>query len=168
MRAIEVRRTLVYKKTHPGDPENGCFGSQDCMGSVRARTFDAVIGVGGNGAEARSHNIHGKIDWVGLGPKKHPAPGYRGPIVTFDHIKDFSGKGPELRKIAPRLAARMYDGNPRTVMAFSAEEQVELKGILRLADGGPSSHQHGARTAKACSARARACDPRRRGTLRSG
>ena len=41
-------RVLIYKRAHPFDPnEDGVFGCQDCMGAVRARRFDAVIGVGG-------------------------------------------------------------------------------------------------------------------------
>jgi len=119
------------------------------MGAVRGRALDAVVGVGGIGREARSHNIHGKIDWVGLGPKKHAALGYRGPILTFAQIREFDGKGPLLRDFAPRIAARMYDGNPRMVMSFSAEEWAELEGILKLADGAPSSH----RQRQACGAR---------------
>ena len=43
-------RTLIYKRTHLGDPDLfGTFGINDCMGEVRARQFDAVIGVGGIG-----------------------------------------------------------------------------------------------------------------------
>jgi hypothetical protein len=142
MPAIEVRRPLLYKMTHPGDPNNGCFGVQDCMGKVRARTYDAVIGIGGIGPMARSYNIDGKVDWVGLGPKKHPSwPGYRGPIVTFDHIKEFNGDGPPLRKVAPLLAAKMYDGNPRMAMTFSPDEWAEIKSILKLAEDAPSSHR---------------------------
>ena len=42
-------RTLIYKRTHPGDPdEKGRFGICDCMGRVRAWDFEAVIGVGGD------------------------------------------------------------------------------------------------------------------------
>jgi hypothetical protein len=43
-----MMRTFIYKRTHQGDPDNqGWFGIQDCMGSLRRRDFDAVIGVGG-------------------------------------------------------------------------------------------------------------------------
>ena len=48
-------RILIYKRTHNGDPDaKGCFGACDCMGSVRSRSFDAVIGVGGIGPEAQA------------------------------------------------------------------------------------------------------------------
>ena len=34
-------RTLIYKRTHPGDPDvDGLFGIHDCMGQVRAWSFD--------------------------------------------------------------------------------------------------------------------------------
>ena len=48
-------KVLVYKRTHNGDPDaNGCFGAYDCMGTVRDRQYDAVIGVGGIGPEAQA------------------------------------------------------------------------------------------------------------------
>ncbi len=39
-------RTLIYKRTHSGDPdpETGVFGNHDCMGRVKDWQFDAVIG----------------------------------------------------------------------------------------------------------------------------
>lgn len=47
-------RTLIYKRTHPGDPdETGRFGIHDCMGKVRSWQFDAVVGEGGIGPEPR-------------------------------------------------------------------------------------------------------------------
>jgi hypothetical protein len=46
-------KVLIYKRTHTGDPTpEGVFGLSDCMGRVRAREYEAVIGVGG---QARSH-----------------------------------------------------------------------------------------------------------------
>jgi hypothetical protein len=43
-------RTLVYKRTHNGDPDaEGRFGIHDCMGQVRSYGYEAVIGVGGVG-----------------------------------------------------------------------------------------------------------------------
>ena len=51
-------RVLVYKRTHNGDPDtSGCFGVYDCMGAVRDWEFDAVIGVGGIGPEARASQV---------------------------------------------------------------------------------------------------------------
>jgi len=71
-------RILTYKRTHTGDPDiNGVFGSHDCMGQVREYDFDAVIGIGGIGAEPRSYGIDRKINWVGINAKKkHHALGY--------------------------------------------------------------------------------------------
>jgi hypothetical protein len=61
-------RVMIYKRTHTGDPTpDGIFGLSDCMGRVRAREFDAVIGVGGLSAEPRSHGIDGRVTWVGGG-----------------------------------------------------------------------------------------------------
>jgi len=41
--------TLVYKRTHNGDPDkdSGEFGCYNCMGRVRSLPFDSVIGVVG-------------------------------------------------------------------------------------------------------------------------
>jgi hypothetical protein len=62
-----VRRILVYKRTHNGDPnEAGKFGCNDCMGTVRDWDFDAVIGVGGISATA--YKMEGKITWIGIRP----------------------------------------------------------------------------------------------------
>ena len=78
-------RTLIYKRTHHGDPDvTGQFGIYDCMGRVRAWNFEAVIGVGGVGAEPTSHGLDGKVNWIGIGPHRRAVVGKRGPIVTFD------------------------------------------------------------------------------------
>ena len=63
-------RILTYKRTHPGDPNpEGIVGIADCMVKVRGYDYDAVIGVGGTGAEPQSHGIDGKITWIGVHPK---------------------------------------------------------------------------------------------------
>lgn len=42
-------RTLVYKRTHNGDPDaEGRFGIHDCMGQVRGYGYEAVIGWAGS------------------------------------------------------------------------------------------------------------------------
>src|SRR5688572_21024013 len=106
-------RTLIYKRTHPGDPDDaGRFGIFDCMGRVRSWGFEAVIGVGGLGPEPRSHSLDGKINWIGIGPHKR-ATGRRGPLVTFDHFVLFGSKGPDFERLAPALAERMYSRNIR-------------------------------------------------------
>lgn len=135
-------RTLVYKRTHPHDPdERGCFGIEDCMGVVRARTFDAVIGVGGNGAEARSHDINGKVNWIGIGAHKLNTPrGYRGPLVTFDHFMLFEAAGPDFVQLAPTLAKRIYSTQGQcSFLWFNKIEQAEISRILSLAESEPAS-----------------------------
>ena len=53
-----MKRVLIYKRTHTDDPDRlGQFGINDCMGKVRDRDFDAVIGIGGISAQPRSKNI---------------------------------------------------------------------------------------------------------------
>jgi hypothetical protein len=78
-------RVLVDKRTHFGDPdESGRFGVFDCIGTVRDRDDEAVIGIGGRGAEALRFVIAG--------------------IITFEHIVDFGQIGPKFAVVAPRLA----------------------------------------------------------------
>jgi len=137
-------RTLIYKRTHPGDPdETGQFGVYDCMGRVRTWEFDAVIGVGGQGAEPRKHKLDGKVNWIGIGPRRgrwHK----RGPIITFDHFYFRGSNGPDFEKLAPSLAERIYSKNVRVVMDYlSAEEQKEVSKILVLARREPPSHGRG-------------------------
>lgn len=140
-----AKRVLIYKRTHHGDPDkHGRFGINDCMGRVRARMFGAVIGVGGIGAEPQRAGIAGKVNWIGIGP--HKRPGLRGPIVTFDHFIDFGIKGPELASIAPRLAARIYGRNVRSLNYVVENRKDEVARILRLAEEAPPSarlHKYG-------------------------
>jgi hypothetical protein len=134
-------RVLVYKRTHPGDPsEDGCFGVSDCMGAIRGWTFDAVIGVGGIGREPRSHNIAGKINWIGIGA--HTGRWYRrGPRLTFGRFHDFGTHGDSFRKRAPQLAGRMYAQRIRHLMtdSMSEVERKEVQSILTLANDAPPS-----------------------------
>ena len=142
-------RTLIYKRTHSGDPDaNGVFGIHNCMGTVRARRYDAVIGIGGIGPEPKRKGIAGKLTWIGIGPHRvfddpdHPDC----PRVTFDHFW-YSGEfGPLVEARYPALASRMYKTNVRVLMHLAAEGRpVELdrdiKKILRLAKDSPSSRQ---------------------------
>jgi hypothetical protein len=133
-------RTLIYKRTHPGDPdETGQFGIHDCMGQVRTWEFDAVIGVGGQGAEPRRHKLDGKVNWIGIGPRR--GRWYRrGPIVTFDHFYFRGAAGPDFEKLAPFLAERIYSRNVRVVMdGLSVQEHKEVDKILALAKRAPAS-----------------------------
>lgn len=128
-------RTLIYKRTHTGDPDrNGWFGIYDCMGRVRTWEFDAVIGVGGMGAEPTSHGIDGLVTWIGIGPHKIPAAGGRGPLVTFDHFVLFDAAGPSFARRAPLLARRLYGNNVRVLLHdLSDYEQREVERLLKLA-----------------------------------
>jgi len=155
-------RVLVYKRTHNGDPDaDGCFGVYDCMGTVRDREFDAVVGVGGIGPEAVSNGIDRQVNWVGIGPHKRWVPGKRGPEVLFEHFLDFGTDGPDFRALAPQLAARLYGDNVRSILdSMSDAEQEEAEGIVRLAEGEPPSP--GLQVAGVRVARAGVCSPRRR------
>ncbi len=155
-------RVLVYKRTHNGDPDAaGCFGAFDCMGKVRDRAFDAVVGVGGIGPEAVSNGIDRQVNWVGIGPHKRHVAGKRGPEVLFDHFLYFGTDGPAFPALAPRLAARFYGDNVRNILdGMSADEQAEAEGIVRLAEGEPPSP--GLRVVAVGAGRAGGCRRRRR------
>jgi hypothetical protein len=133
-------RTLVYKRTHTGDPDSGGrFGINGCMGRVRAWSFDAVIGVGGLGPEPTRYGIDGRVTWIGIGPRKVPGKDPRGPLVTFDHFILFDEQGPLLHQRAPRLARHMYEGRVRALINPSPEEAKEIARLLRLARKAPPS-----------------------------
>jgi hypothetical protein len=126
---------LTYKRTHNGDPDvYGCFGIHDCMGSVRDLPFDAVIGVGGIGGEARASGIAGKINWIGIGPSKLDNPNKRGPEVTFDHFLYYGTDGPDFSAAAPALAKRIYDYNVRVLLYdYTSTEYSEAMKLVRRA-----------------------------------
>lgn len=134
-------RVLVYKRTHNGDPDAfGCFGAHDCMGAVRGRDFDAVVGVGGVGSKADTSGIAGKVNWIGIGPHKVSTAGMKWPVVTFDHFLNFGKIGPKFRTLAPVLAERMYMNNIRHVMDdLTDSEYSEVIGIIGLAESAPPS-----------------------------
>src|SRR6266568_4286707 len=137
-----VLRTLVYKRTHTGDPDtNGVFGNQDCMGRARRLPFEAVIGVGGINGEPVAQGIAGKINWIGIGARTRPCDGMRGPLVTFDHFVLFEENGRELEKIAPALARRLYArGAPRFVFNdLNETEEADVRRILKMAKTAPPS-----------------------------
>ena len=139
-------RVLIYKRTHVGDPNpDGVFGCADCLGSIRSRSFDAVIGLGGIGAEAQSHGIAGKINWIGIGAHKTPSSeyGFNKPYVTFDHFCLMDHRGPEVASIAPGIAKHMYEINRRTIMSDSLPANLyqEVLEILSLAKDEPGSSQ---------------------------
>lgn len=138
-----MTRVLIYKRTHTGDPTpEGIFGLSDCMGQVRARDYDAVIGVGGLSAEPQACGIAGRITWVGVGAhlsESIPA-GHRGPIVEFDRFKLFEESGPMLHTLAPALADHLFGVHRRVVMSdgLSAVIQREIAQVLALVSGAPT------------------------------
>ena len=132
--------TLIYKRTHRGDPdESGVFGVHDCMGPVRRWKFDAVIGVGGSRPWSGHEQMANKINWVGIKPVKTNGGKRRGPLVTFERFVLYdkkSGNGPKLKKRAPKLYKYMYeDQHVRLVMSRSLTKtmQDEITKILKLA-----------------------------------
>ncbi len=127
-------RILTYKRTHTGDPgPEGVFGVNDCMGRVRDLSLDAVIGVGGTGAEPRGYDIDGKVTWIGIYPTKVSG-GARGSLVTFQRFVLFDAGGPALSSLAPTLSKRIYQGKVRYLLGgYSNSEQVEAEQIIAWA-----------------------------------
>jgi hypothetical protein len=143
-------RTLIYKRTHSGDPDPvaGVFGNHDCMGSVKGWDFDAVIGIGGIGPEPKRNRIAGKLTWIGIGPHKlfNNPNKPNNPRVTFDHYWYRGESGPQLEVEYPALAKRMYEKNVRVLVhksvddpSDSSELDREIARILRLAKRSKSS-----------------------------
>lgn len=107
------------------------------MGRVRNLRYDAVIGIGGLGAEPRSFGIDGKLNWVGIGPRRGPShtDGRRAAIIEFDYFVLLEADGPSFRRIAPQLAQKMY-GGPRYILdAYSSSERSEALAIIAWALG---------------------------------
>jgi len=132
---MEPLRILTYKRTHTGDPDHrGCFGTNDCMGAVRNRRFDAVIGVGGLGQEPRTWGIAGKLTWVGIGPRcSAGGSNRRGDVVSFEHFMLLDAEGPDFRRIAPNLARRIFEGRVRVLIdGYSEAEFREALAILAM------------------------------------
>ena len=138
-------QTLVYKRTHSGDPNtSGTFGCDDCMGQVRDYRFDAVIGVGGKRPDPGSEDIALKINWIGIDPTRKIVPPnvrrrdgkrFRGPWVTFKCFRLWEETGRDLNDVAPRLFKRMFEEkHVRLVMSRSLplEIQEEVQDILAL------------------------------------
>lgn len=141
-------RTLIYKRTHPGDPDpEGRFGIHGCMGQVRTWKFEAVIGVGGIGAEPERHGLARKVNWIGIGPRRRVGADERGPVVTFEHFLLFprdGSDGPSFLELAPQLAARIYGKNVRVLMdRLDQQERDEVERVLALARDAPPSSADG-------------------------
>jgi hypothetical protein len=134
-------KTLVYKRTHVGDPNpDGVFGIYDCMGRARGWKFDAVIGVGGIGDEPARHGIAGKVTWIGIGPHRYLEAGKRGPVITFDRFLSYGTRGPSFATCAPILSRRIYEQNIRALIALAnAAERREVAQLLSLAENAAPS-----------------------------
>ena len=159
MNKEKQKRILIYKMTHNSDPDpkTGVLGIKDCMGRIRGWSFDAVIGVGGIGHEAKRNGIDGKLIWIGIGPHKSGGTKLskckgtkrckckrtkpRGPLVTYDHFMYCVKKDKSLENLAPYLARRMYKKNVRYVMdSLSDKERFEVENILKIAKDAPPSN----------------------------
>jgi len=125
--------TLIYKRTHRGDPNpQGVFGCNDCMGRVRSWAFDAAIGVGGKHPDGGHEDLAFKITWVGIHARRTPARG-RGPLVEFEHFVLWEDDGPDIRQAAPHLFRYMFqDRHVRAVLSTSLPRaiQKEIQEIL--------------------------------------
>jgi hypothetical protein len=134
---------LIYKRTHRGDPgTDGIFGIHDCMGRVRDRDYNAVIGVGGIRPWSGEEDIKCKVNWIGIAPTKHSSNNKRGSLVTFEKYLLLDEKGPSLQNFAPNLYKYMYvDAHRRLIMSASLPWvlQKEIRGILRLVKNSPPS-----------------------------
>lgn len=133
---------LIYKRTHRGDPSpEGIFGINDCMGSVRDRDYDAVVGIGGVQPWVGDEGIARKINWIGISPKKYSSIG-RGALVAFSQFCLFDENGPFLEEIAPSLYKHMFiDSHRRVIMSTSLTDALrdEVVEIVGLAANCPSS-----------------------------
>lgn len=134
--------TLVYKRTHPGDPgEDGVFGNEGCMGRVRGYDFDAVIGVGGIGSEAKSYRIDGKINWIGIGAHV-VGTCFRGyPQIAFEHFALFEDLGEPISSRAKELERRFcHQKAPRYALNdFGKKELAEINLLLESVKNSPPS-----------------------------
>ena len=127
-------KTLIYKRTHVGDPDaSGRFGCNCCMASVRSWDFDAAIGVGGIGREPKGYHIDRKITWIGLYPKEIGKCECGFPILAFEnfYLKDATGK--LLADKAPKLAKRLFAENAPRRLVIESDESEEVMAILSLA-----------------------------------
>lgn len=125
-------RILTYKRTHTGDPDNrGIFGINDCMGIIRNRSFDAVVGIGSKSPWNNSKQISGKVTWVGVGPFRIKSSIYRGDLIAFENFVLLDGDGPEFEAIAPNLAKRFYQGKARSIInSYSKVEKQEIHALI--------------------------------------
>jgi hypothetical protein len=166
-------RVLIYKRTHTGDPTpEGIFGLSDCMGRVRAREYDAVIGVGGLSAEPQACGIAGRVTWVGVGPHRSKSipVGYREPIVEFDRFALVDETGPMLDSIVPTLAHHLFGTHRRVVMSDGLNDTIqrEIAKIPALVSALPPGGALRSRPKASCEpkrAKAGTCPSRKRSRI---
>ena len=138
---------LVYRRTHKGDPnENGIFGINDCMKSVRDWNYDAVIGIGGVAPWHEDREIAKKVNWIGINPAPHDplfygSDTFGGKWITFEKFLLLDGNGPLVEDCAPKLYKYMFEQGriPRTGKHFPEEIYKELLVLLHLANDAPPS-----------------------------
>ena len=161
-------RTLIYKRTHNGDPDpEGRFGIDDCMGRVRSYRYDAVIGIGGGGSEAIAAGINHRVNWIGIGPQRHPMENGRGDLVTFKKFIFFDKEKPV--GLSRALAKRMYSKNPpRYIFSDNLEpaEIIEIRRLLKKAENADPSVLTKLPTRVRCTKKG--CRPRKKCPVCSG
>lgn len=111
------------------------------MGRVRAYEFDAVIGIGGVGYQARSHGINGRINWIGKGPFEVGRCDRGYPQIAFEHFVLYEERGKKVSEVAPALARRFCHAKaPRfAVDEFSESELAEIAALLKKVGKEPPS-----------------------------
>jgi hypothetical protein len=129
-------RTLVYKRTHTGDPdESGRFGCYRCTGWVRTWHFDAVIGIGGIGQEPIDKGIARRVTWIGINGHRigTAADGY--PIWAFEkfYLKDENGPFLKDGLLSKRLFRKKNPPRRLMIDSETSEEAEEVKLLLHLA-----------------------------------
>ena len=143
----EIKKILVYKRDHTGDPneETGVFGINTCMGKIRDWGYQAVIGIGGKNIRKNDKDIKHKINWIGIFPVKASKDiwdeeNLRGSRVAFKNFKLYEEKGEEITEDNyPILYNLMYSKNVRNVMYHEEKLLEELHQILDLAKDANSS-----------------------------
>lgn len=117
---------LIYRQTHTHDPcQCGVFGIRDCMGKIRGRSYDAVIGIGAK--KPANIAIARKLTWVGINARKQESPDRKGPLVTFDHFCHMNEKGPMLCNCSPLLYHYMFECGKIPRFALSTSRPKEIR-----------------------------------------
>jgi hypothetical protein len=102
------------------------------MGPIRLRDYDAVIGIGGAGAEPQGWGIAGKITWIGI--KRTSRYG----IVRFENFCSFGNNGPLVRDKLPTLVRRMKKARHRMIQD---EDEID-RFVEEVAGNAPASRDY--------------------------